>query len=142
MDPTGPRFEQMPAAVRLDSGDALYVEVLHTDTKGKQINNKNNQQIYFLLYLGSYRQGTLQPLGHMDFYFNNGTQPGCKVNKTYGKLLKLTRNDMNEGAILPDCAHKRAFHYYLEAISVDNDCRFFAVPTGQQGNAKRVSRPV
>ena len=62
LDPAGPYFEGTPEEVRLDSTDAAFVDVIHTDAEK-------------LIDLGF---GTNQISGHIDFWPNNGlNQPGC-----------------------------------------------------------------
>jgi pimeloyl-ACP methyl ester carboxylesterase len=62
LDPAGPFFDNTGPSVRLDPSDALFVDVIHTD-------GAHN------LLLGL---GTLQPMGHVDFYPNGGyDQPKC-----------------------------------------------------------------
>ena len=57
LDPAGPYFSYTDPAVRLDPGDAHFVDVIHTDAG--------------LL-------GTSQSVGHIDFFPNGGLrQPGC-----------------------------------------------------------------
>ncbi|XP_066303786.1 pancreatic triacylglycerol lipase-like [Branchiostoma lanceolatum] len=57
LDPAGPGFRRACAADRLDRSDAMFVDVIHTDT----------------LFLGNQK-----PVGHVDFYPNKGWhQPGC-----------------------------------------------------------------
>ncbi|GLV34331.1 uncharacterized protein CBL_00259 [Carabus blaptoides fortunei] len=103
------RITGMPQIVKLSTTDAAYVEVLHTDGEGK------------------HRQGTLKPMGHIDFYINNGSnQPGCTVNDEYNSVLYLTRDEIKEGTILPDCSHKRAFKYYLDSVC-NKKCRYTGI---------------
>ncbi|XP_010622518.1 lipase member H isoform X2 [Fukomys damarensis] len=57
LDPAGPSFNGRPSEDRLDPSDALFVDVIHSDTDA-------------LGYEG--------PLGNIDFYPNGGLdQPGC-----------------------------------------------------------------
>ncbi|XP_040907475.1 lipase member H isoform X2 [Toxotes jaculatrix] len=57
LDPAGPQFTGTPPEERLDSSDAQFVDVLHTDIDAL---------------------GFREALGHIDFYANGGTdQPGC-----------------------------------------------------------------
>ncbi|CAN9501415.1 unnamed protein product [Ophioblennius macclurei] len=57
LDPAGPTFTGKPPEQRLDSTDAQFVDVLHTDIDSL---------------------GFRETLGHVDFYPNKGTdQPGC-----------------------------------------------------------------
>ncbi|XP_078681672.1 pancreatic lipase-related protein 2-like [Branchiostoma floridae x Branchiostoma belcheri] len=84
LDPAGPLFRRARADNRLDRSDATFVDVIHTDI--------------FLL-------GKLKPIGHVDFYPNEGwLQPGC-----VGHL---------------GCSHGRAHKFYTESIS--SGCRFLA----------------
>ncbi len=64
LDPAEPLFQSMPEFVRLDPGDADFVDAIHTDAKS-------------ILMFG---YGMEQPVGHLDFYPNGGTdQPGCSL---------------------------------------------------------------
>lgn len=61
LDPAGPLFTVNDVANRLASGDAEYVEVIHTDTANLGIGD---------------------PIGDVDFYPNGGTgMPGCWSKK-------------------------------------------------------------
>lgn len=62
LDPAGPLFESQDPRARLDSSDATFVDVIHS-------NGEN-------LILGGL--GSWQPMGHVDFYPNGGRmQKGC-----------------------------------------------------------------
>lgn len=62
LDPAGPLFETQVPDARLDSSDAKFVDVIHS-------NGEN-------LFLGGL--GSWQPMGHVDFYPNGGRmQKGC-----------------------------------------------------------------
>lgn len=62
LDPAGPLFESQHPKARLDSTDAEFVDVIHS-------NGEN-------LILGGL--GSFQPMGHVDFYPNGGrVQSGC-----------------------------------------------------------------
>lgn len=62
LDPAGPLFESQHPKARLDSTDAVFVDVIHS-------NGEN-------LILGGL--GSWQPMGHVDFYPNGGrVQNGC-----------------------------------------------------------------
>lgn len=57
LDPAMPLFVTSNLERKLDSSDAIFVDVLHTNALFK---------------------GKLEPSGHVDFYANGGlTQPGC-----------------------------------------------------------------
>lgn len=59
LDPSGKYFEVAHPDARLDSSDAQFVDVIHTDSEDN---------------------GLEQPLGHIDFYPNGGEeQKGCGV---------------------------------------------------------------
>ncbi|XP_035287649.1 lipase member H-like [Anguilla anguilla] len=65
LDPAGPQFTGTPPEDRLDSTDAQFVDVLHTDMDAL---------------------GFREPLGHIDFYANGGAdQPGCPRTIFAGK---------------------------------------------------------
>ena len=65
LDPAGPAFSNTDPAVLLDSTDAKYVDIIHTDTV---------------------KFGISQESRHIDFFPNGGyTQPGCDLN-LFGKL--------------------------------------------------------
>ncbi|XP_063708820.1 pancreatic lipase-related protein 2-like [Culicoides brevitarsis] len=83
VDPAGPLFFQN-STDRLTPEDAKYVEVIHT--------------------CGG-RLGTDFPLGHVDFYPNNGrSQPGC---------LKID--------VTGTCSHSRSLYYFAESMYAEND---------------------
>lgn len=84
LDPAGPQFTGTPPEERLDSSDAQFVDVLHTDIDAL---------------------GFREPLGHIDFYANGGTdQPGCpKTIFSGGAYFK--------------CDHQRSVLLYLDSIN-------------------------
>ena len=47
LDPAGPLFHGMPRLVRLDSSDAQFVDVIHTNVYGK--NELNDLKLYAFL---------------------------------------------------------------------------------------------
>ena len=62
LDPAGPSFQGKRLPVRLDSTDAKFVDVIHSNTE-------------IALGLGL---GTTDDSGHIDFFVNGGqSQPGC-----------------------------------------------------------------
>ena len=79
LDPAGPLFKKWPKYLRLDSGDAEFVDVVHTDA-------------------GIF--GFPRAIGHADFWPNGGLapQPGC----TFGDVKKR-----NPEALLEPCKHFR-----------------------------------
>lgn len=66
-------------------------------------------------------------MGHSDFYINNANlQLGCPVNKTLPNVISIDKSSLNQGEILPGCSHKRAFKYFIEALSNKN-CSFLGL---------------
>ncbi|AWP00106.1 putative lipase member H-like [Scophthalmus maximus] len=93
LDPAGPQFTGSPPQDRLDSSDAQFVDVLHTDIDSL---------------------GYREPLGHIDFYANGGTdQPGCP--KT-----------IFSGSSYFKCDHQRSVLLFLG--SVNQTCVIRAFP--------------
>ncbi|KAL3042804.1 hypothetical protein OYC64_020680 [Pagothenia borchgrevinki] len=87
LDAAGPQFTGNPPEKRLDPTDAQFVDVLHTDIDGL---------------------GFREPLGHIDFYANGGTdQPGCP--KT-----------IFSGSSYFKCDHQRSVMLFLD--SLDRRC--------------------
>ncbi|XP_034540081.1 lipase member H-like [Notolabrus celidotus] len=84
LDPAGPQFTGTTPKDRLDSSDAQFVDVLHTDIDAL---------------------GFREPLGHIDFYANGGTdQPGCpKTIFSGGSYFK--------------CDHQRSVLLYLDSVT-------------------------
>ncbi|XP_078477936.1 lipase member H, partial [Lampetra planeri] len=93
LDPAGPQFTGTPPEERLDATDAQFVDVLHTDIDAL---------------------GYREPLGHIDFYANGGTdQPGCpKTIFSGGAYFK--------------CDHQRSVLLLCE--SLDRVCSSKAFP--------------
>ncbi|XP_035523176.1 lipase member H [Morone saxatilis] len=84
LDPAGPQFTGTPPEDRLDPSDAQFVDVLHTDIDAL---------------------GFREPLGHIDFYANGGTdQPGCpKTILSGGAYFK--------------CDHQRSVLLFLDSVN-------------------------
>ncbi|XP_034537871.1 inactive pancreatic lipase-related protein 1-like [Notolabrus celidotus] len=99
LDPTEPYFQGANATVRLDTSDALFVDVIHTDA---------------LPYHSKLGLGMTEPVGHIDFYPNGGElMSGCSSNR--GKPSDL--DAFWEGSKKFDtCNHVRAYQYYSESI--------------------------
>ncbi|CRK91001.1 CLUMA_CG004689, isoform A [Clunio marinus] len=81
LNPAGPLFDVNNPADRLDSTDAEYVEVIHTES-------------------GTFGIGT--PIGHANFYINGGTnQPGCFTNTCdHNRSFELFAESLNSNQLL------------------------------------------
>ncbi|KAG7299776.1 hypothetical protein JYU34_016785 [Plutella xylostella] len=114
LDPAEPYFQGMPTHVRLDPTDAEFVDVIHTDGKS----------IFLLDFVFMAGYGMSQPVGHLDFYPNNGKeQPGCDL--TEGPLVPLTlvKQGLEEASrVLVACNHVRAIKLFTD--SINNKCPY------------------
>ncbi|XP_046392749.1 pancreatic lipase-related protein 2-like isoform X2 [Ischnura elegans] len=111
LDPAEPYFQGMPPFVRLDPGDAEFVDVIHTDGRS-------------ILLLG---YGMSQPCGHADFYPNNGKeQPGCDLVEATAPLpLTLVKEGLEEASrVLVACNHIRAIKLFID--SINSQCPYVA----------------
>ncbi|XP_007469662.1 PREDICTED: pancreatic lipase-related protein 2 isoform X2 [Lipotes vexillifer] len=100
LDPAQPCFQGTPEVVRLDPSNAMFVDVIHTDSA---------PTVPFLGF------GMSQKVGHLDFYPNGGKEmPGCKKN-TFSTI-----NDINgiwEGTKdFVACNHLRSYKYYSSSV--------------------------
>jgi pancreatic triacylglycerol lipase len=115
IDPMDLYFGGTDPIVRLDTTDAKFVEVIHSNAAA--VNN-----------LGL---GIPGAIGHVDLYPNGGSkQPGCR--DTLGNLI-ISIIDLVllnfEGAISTwACSHVRAAHFYAESISDTDSCPFVSFP--------------
>ncbi|XP_067640448.1 uncharacterized protein [Eurosta solidaginis] len=112
LDPAGPLFEAQHPKVRLDSTDAEFVDVIHS-------NGEN-------LILGGL--GSWQPMGHVDFYPNGGrVQTGCSnlfVGAVTDFIWSAQTADEEEGRSL--CNHRRAYKFFIDSVAPR--CMFPAYP--------------
>ncbi|XP_031625249.1 uncharacterized protein LOC116341952 isoform X2 [Contarinia nasturtii] len=109
LDPAGPLFESQHIRARLDSSDANFVDVIHS-------NGEN-------LILGGL--GSWQPMGDADFYPNGGrVQTGCS-NIFVGAVTDFIWSpSVVEGRSL--CNHRRAYKFFIDSIA--SKCLFPAFP--------------
>lgn len=110
LDPAGPLFESQHPKARLDSTDANFVDVIHS-------NGEN-------LILGGL--GSWQPMGTVDFYPNGGrVQHGCS-NLFVGAVTDFiwTPSTTVEGRSL--CNHRRAYKFFINSVAPR--CLFPAFP--------------
>uniref|UniRef100_A0A8C1XH86 Lipoprotein lipase n=2 Tax=Cyprinus carpio TaxID=7962 RepID=A0A8C1XH86_CYPCA len=126
MDPAGPSFEYADAQSTLSPDDALFVDVLHTNTRGSP-----DRSI-----------GIQRPVGHIDIYPNGGTfQPGCdlqntvlmvatsglrstfplsssdvlrfQITKTSFNVFSWFSTDMDQ---IVKCSHERSIHLFIDSL--------------------------
>lgn len=102
LDPAGPLFTNVrDARFRLDSSDARFVDVIHTDMPPRR---------------SIFGFGMRKEAGHADFFPNGGVkQPGCRQS--------LANLEIFQTVI---CDHMRAPEFYIE--SVKNQCSWRAHP--------------
>ncbi|XP_048729945.2 pancreatic triacylglycerol lipase-like [Ostrea edulis] len=106
LDPAGPLFDKYDPLARLDADDAVFVDVVHTDTEG-----------VFNLGLGMNKR-----CGDIDFFPNGGEiQPGCNqsVLKIADSIARLQVEELHK---LFPCSHERSIQLYTESIL--SDCKF------------------
>ncbi|KAM5321673.1 pancreatic lipase-related protein 2-like [Glossophaga mutica] len=110
LDPAEPCFQGTPEAVRLDPSDAMFVDVIHTDSAP---------------IIPSLGFGMSQKVGHLDFYPNGGKQmPGCPKN-ILSAIIDV--NGLWEGTRdFVACNHLRSYEYY--ASSILNPSGFLGYP--------------
>nr|XP_055239707.1 phospholipase A1 member A isoform X3 [Gorilla gorilla gorilla] len=138
LDPAGPEYTRANVEERLDAGDALFVEAIHTDTDSAEnmaaINTLNEVPAYMELtgYVDRRSHegkpgcpsesvcsrgpdlGIRIPVGHVDYFVNGGQdQPGCPTFFYAGYSYLI-------------CDHMRAVHLYISAL--ENSCPLMAFP--------------
>lgn len=91
MDPAQPMYENSPNEVHLVKEDAKLLDVYHTD--GSSLTFKS--------------AGILKPIGHLDFYPNNGTdQPHCH-------LMDSNLNPAEASV----CDHIASYQYFIQSAN-------------------------
>jgi len=102
MDPAGPLFEpQSDKRVGLNTGSAVFVDILHTDSRGLSA------------------LGTLRDLGHIDFYPQGGSgQPGCFFKNFYNDD-NIAKWESDDPELYDGCSHSRAYQFMIESIKAD-----------------------
>ncbi|XP_071953367.1 pancreatic triacylglycerol lipase-like [Antedon mediterranea] len=114
MDPAGPYFEGTDIIVRLDPSDASFVDAIHTDTDP-----------FYTIGCGIF-----EPVGHMDFYANGGTdQPGC--DQSLIANIRTSGGIYDGGVQYVACNHVRSYEYFTE--SINSRCKFTSFECTQYG---------
>ncbi|CAG7720552.1 unnamed protein product [Allacma fusca] len=109
LDPMEPYFGDTEPIVRLDSSDAQFVEVIHTN---------GETGLKFGL-------GMQKSMGHVDIYPNGGkSQPGCKdtLGNIVSSIVKFITLDFDGALSTWACSHARVVDFYVESIS--SSCPF------------------
>uniref|UniRef100_A0A8D0E5T2 Lipoprotein lipase n=1 Tax=Salvator merianae TaxID=96440 RepID=A0A8D0E5T2_SALMN len=98
LDPAGPHFEYAEESVRLSPDDAVFVDVLHTYTRGTP-----DRSI-----------GIQRPVGHIDIYPNGGSfQPGCNIGEALRSIAETGFQDADQ---LIKCSHERSIHLFIDSL--------------------------
>ncbi|XP_059049551.1 pancreatic triacylglycerol lipase-like [Achroia grisella] len=108
LDPAQPCFLTTDHTERLDSTDADFVDVIHT-------NGRLLKKIGF---------GLPDPTGHADFYPNGGMkQPGCsnETNSVWSRLTPSFFSRLKQAI----CSHGRAYLLFTESL-INGNCTFRA----------------
>ncbi|XP_044726525.1 phospholipase A1-like [Chrysoperla carnea] len=105
LDPTGPLFYSLSADNRLDKGDALFTDVIHT-----------NGALF----------GIYEPIGHANFYPNNG----CGM-KEKSRISDFKRMDIIGELLTSTYSHYKATQYFFESIDSDE---FLSTPCDSYKN--------
>ncbi|XP_043841868.1 inactive pancreatic lipase-related protein 1-like [Dromiciops gliroides] len=100
LDPTESSFEGASEEVRLDPSDALFVDVIHTDSAP---------------LIPNMGFGTTQLVGHLDFFPNGGKEmPGCKKN-VLSQIIDIDGIWSGTRDFVA-CNHLRSYKYYSDSI--------------------------
>ncbi|KAJ8345774.1 hypothetical protein SKAU_G00299670 [Synaphobranchus kaupii] len=98
LDPAGPGFEYADDQSTLSPDDAIFVDVLHTNTRG-------SPDLSF---------GIQRPVGHVDIYPNGGTfQPGCNLQSTMTLIATSGFQNMDQ---IVKCSHERSVHLFIDSL--------------------------
>ncbi|XP_023254216.1 lipoprotein lipase-like, partial [Seriola lalandi dorsalis] len=101
LDPAGPTFEHADDQSTLSRGDAQFVDVLHTNTRGSP-----DRSI-----------GIQRPVGHIDIYPNGGTfQPGCDIQNTLLGIAMEGIKGLQNMDQLVKCSHERSIHLFIDSL--------------------------
>ncbi|GFS42168.1 pancreatic lipase-related protein 2 [Nephila pilipes] len=104
LDPAGPFYRNVPEVVRLDPGDAVFVDVIHSNPG--------------VTVLQGY--GTTEDMGDLDFFPGGGYPPGCDQT-----LVRSIVEDTPTEALanLVACRHLRSYEFFIYSFNRDG-CLF------------------
>ncbi|KAK2540964.1 Pla1a, partial [Columba guinea] len=116
LDPAGPKFTRASPEERLDPGDALFVEAIHTDADSKLASIIFGPCFYF---------GIRIPVGHIDYFVNGGKdQPGCprfisaglleQAGLNMRRLPKEVKVYLKTSPSAPFCVHHSLVEFHLQ----------------------------
>ncbi|XP_069104851.1 inactive pancreatic lipase-related protein 1-like [Argopecten irradians] len=109
LDPAEPDFKGQPTDRRLDSSDAKFVDIIHTDASQ---------------FIGVAGYGMKDAIGHIDFYPNGGQhQPGCNEKPLTSAISNILHGSISGAASSLSCSHSRAIQLYIE--SINSPCKFY-----------------
>lgn len=119
LDPAEPYFGYAPKEVALDETDAIFVDIIHSDTMHFRTHAISK-------HITPYGMGVVEPVGHVDFYPNNGTEhPGCdsKAVRMLGieGLMDGTRDFVA-------CNHCRSIKFFIESLNQNEKTKLQRCP--------------
>ncbi|PRD38479.1 UNVERIFIED_CONTAM: Pnlip [Trichonephila clavipes] len=105
LDPAGPYFRNVANNVKLDTADATFVDVIHSNPSA---------------VIGF---GTNEDLGHINFWPNGGKQRGCPLT-----LLRTLFDGILpfELQTIATCPHRRSIDFFVFSFN-QNDCLIVGV---------------
>lgn len=108
-DPAKPGYDDAPISARLHRNDALFVDIIHTNSKEKS----------------QFSLGVSKSVGHLDFYPNGGVnQPGCHISfftffkiQYWANFTHFLKHKDNAPVVLSDsCDHSRSPKLFIRSI--------------------------
>ncbi|KAG1657254.1 Pancreatic triacylglycerol lipase [Nymphon striatum] len=115
LDPAEPYYDGMPRSVRLDTTDAKFVDIIHTDDSS-------------ILGIG---YGTKQLSGHVDFFPNDGdNQPGCDIE---GKVITFVLEGLKQVY-----NYQVVLHLYRHPKSEEQQGYLYITINGSKGKIQKI----